>query len=169
MKAVALHLGAADFARQRNQSREDRLAPVKAGIEAGNLWHAGQPFPNSFNCRQIIRLMQRRQWHQTVKIRKHLRGNDRRASEFFAPMHDAVSYTQHSTRPVPGFEPRRESIQRVAAIVHLSVGFLTDQDLAVGVLCGYPRRSADALDLAARFEAPIFRLRSSEDTELEAR
>ena len=57
MKTVALHSFAANFARQRNQFGDGRLAAMKTRIEAGNLRHMRQTFKNRFDGCQVIRLM----------------------------------------------------------------------------------------------------------------
>ena len=70
MKAVSLHAVLAKIARQRHQFGDCRLAAMKAGVEAGNLRHAGQALGDGFDGRQIVRLMQRRQRDQSMKFRR---------------------------------------------------------------------------------------------------
>ena len=72
MKAVSLHAGRADLARQRHELRDRRLAAMEAGVEAGDLRHAGQPLRDRFDGRQIVRLMERRQRHQRPKLVENL-------------------------------------------------------------------------------------------------
>ena len=51
---------------------------MKAGIETGHLRHIGQTLRNSFDCREIMRLVQRRERHQLTKLSQHISGdNDR--------------------------------------------------------------------------------------------
>ena len=59
VKAVALHAGAANLPRQRNQFRDSRLTAMEARVEAGDLRHAGKPLGHRFNRRQVVRLMER--------------------------------------------------------------------------------------------------------------
>ena len=66
MKAVSLNLSVADFPGQRNQFRDGRPAPVKTGVETGNLRYMGQPLHNGLNRCQVVRLMQRGQRHQSI-------------------------------------------------------------------------------------------------------
>ena len=63
----------ADLARQRHQLGDRRLAAMKAGVEAGDLRHVGQPLGDRFDRREVVRLMQRRQRNQRSQLVEHLR------------------------------------------------------------------------------------------------
>ena len=64
MKAISLESCSTKVLRQRDQFGDGGLSAMKAGIEARHLRHVGQPFEDSLDGGQIVRLMQRGQWNQ---------------------------------------------------------------------------------------------------------
>ena len=82
VKAVALHAGVADLARQRHELGDRRLAAMKAGVEAGDLRHVAAGVRHDrLDRREVVRLMQRRERHQRAQVLEHLRRDDRRTRE----------------------------------------------------------------------------------------
>ena len=57
MEAIALHAVLADLSRQRHDFCNFGLAPMETRVETGDLGHSWQTFGDSFDGRQIVRLM----------------------------------------------------------------------------------------------------------------
>ena len=97
VKAVSLHAGLANFARQRNELGHRRLSTMETGIEAGHLRHVGQLFKDGFDGREIVRLMKRRKGNQFLEFCENLPVSRRVGPSKTTPaVDDAMTDTQHS-------------------------------------------------------------------------
>jgi hypothetical protein len=100
VKAVSLHTGTADLARQGNHFRDGWLSTVKTRVEACDLWDIWQPVGSRFYRCKIVRLMQRGEWHQAMKFRNDLWCYQRRAGEARAAMHYSMANAHYSRSTV---------------------------------------------------------------------
>ena len=127
---------------------------MKAGVEAGHLRHARQPRRDGLDRREVVGLVQRRQRNQLAQLLDHLRRHDRRAGESPAAVHDAVTDADDPRAGVSRRQPGREHVEGRVAVAHVVAERLGRRATAFRVRHGETRAGADAVDLAADFDAP---------------
>src|SRR5262245_13188892 len=142
---------------------------MKAGVETGDLRDTGELLGHRINCRQVVRLMERRERYELSQLLEDLWRDQRWAAECCTAVDDTVADPKDPCPTVLGTEPAREAFERGAPISDRLVERSIGQTLACAGLCRESWRDADALNLAARFQAPAVRLRPSIDVEFEAR
>lgn len=77
VKAIALHAETPNLLRKRNDLGDGGLATVEACVEAGDLRDARHALGHGLDRGEIVRLMERRQRHERLQVREHLRLNAR--------------------------------------------------------------------------------------------
>ena len=82
---------------------------MKAGVEAGDLRHAGQPLGDRLDRREVVRLMQRRQRHRARAARRGPPASRRRARVTRAAVDDAMADAEHARAAVPDAQPGRRA------------------------------------------------------------
>ena len=118
VETEALQTGCTEIARQGHDFGDGRLAPMEARVETGDLRHAGKPFRDRVNRRQVVRLMERRKRYQVTKLVEHLPGDDRRRGKARPAVDDAVTDADDASAPVSRAQPVAKRIQRRAGISH---------------------------------------------------
>lgn len=138
-----------EASRQTEALHNSRLAMVERGIKAGDLRQTRPGRGDHLDGCQVVRLMQRRQWLQTLEPRENVRLHPHRRTELGAPVHDPVSDRLHPLAVQQlhaGFQNgvRRgfvaKTLGRPASLQHRVAGRVFD---------GQARLQADPLDLAA--------------------
>ena len=85
MKAIAPDAGLGEITRQRKGLRDVRLAAMKRRIKAGNLRDMRRRIKDCADRRQVMRLMQGRQWHQLSSDARTSRSRRTGAAYFIPP------------------------------------------------------------------------------------
>jgi hypothetical protein len=132
MKAVTLHASATDLLRQWHHFRHGRLAVVKAGVEAGDLWHAGLALRHGLDRREVVGLMQRRERHQLAQLSEQ-RGRDDRRVGALAPVHDPVTHAKKTGVGVSRAQPLEHLLERAARVADRCSGAGCGDRSAAGV------------------------------------
>src|SRR5687768_14459293 len=145
------------------------MTAMEAGVEARNLRYSGQACGHRFNRREVVRLMQGRQWYQSAQLRQHLFGHHHRAGEVGAAVDDTVSNADDLSALMLLAQPRGQRVERAARTADtVAQRFVADDD-AVAILGGKARRCADTFNLSPTRQPPLLALRSRVGAELEAR
>ena len=96
MEAVAAHALRRELPRQREFLRQRRLVSMKSGIEAGHLRNVGRCRGDRTDRADVVRLMQRGEWHERLQ-RRHNLFVDQNGSRVVQPaVHHAMSDTGES-------------------------------------------------------------------------
>ena len=169
MEAVALDAGVADLGRQRHELGDRWPATMKAGVEAGDLRYAGNPFPHRLHCREVIGLMQRCERDERAKVLEDLRRDDGRAGVTRTAVNDTMTHTTDGGAAEVLSQPVGDEADRCPAIPDGAVQRSIGQRLPGPVLRRESRARADARYLAACFELPRCGVGPSEHGELQAR
>ncbi len=90
MEAVAAHALHVEAFGQRVMIGKRAMAAVERGVEAGDLRQSGATLENRADRREIVRLMERREWNIACEAFDHLGGHSNRFVVFRAAMDDAV-------------------------------------------------------------------------------
>ena len=167
VEAVPLHAGIADLAGERDQLGDGRLSAVEARVEAGDLRHAGEPLRDRVDRSQVVRLVKRRQREEPAELLHDPRRDEDGSVEPGPAVHHAVSDPEDARAAVPGAQPLGEGVEGRSSVTHRIAERLFHRS-ARAVLRGEAGRRADALDLAARVQAPSSARRPSVDAELQA-
>ena len=151
------------------RSASGGLRPVEAGVETGDLRDVGQALRDCVDGRQIVRLMKRRERNQTAQLFENL-GRDHESDRVKRTPPWTTRCPTPRTRAPPYFERSHtaSASSAVALILHV-VELHIGERARFAVLGGQPRRRADALDLAAGCQPPVFGVRPDVDAEFQAR
>src|SRR6187399_1698271 len=142
---------------------------MKRRVEAGDLRDARKAFRDGIDCREIVRLMQRRERHQLAQMVEDIAGHAHGRRKACTSMHDAMTDAENRRTLVLPAQPGRERVERSASVAHRGTQRLLANRCSALVLRHESRRRADAFDLAARGQAPRLGGRSLIDAELQAR
>src|SRR6476660_3504462 len=85
---------------------------MEARVETRDLRHTGKPLGYRIDCREVVRLVQRRQWYQRPQVLHDLGRDDRRSGVPRAAMDYAMPNAQHSRTLEAGAEPGSEELKR---------------------------------------------------------
>ena len=153
VEAVALDAASRSSAGSGTSSATPDCAAMEAGVEAGDLRHAGQALGHRLDRGEVVRLMQRRERNQGAQIVEHFRRDDDRAARSRAAVHDPMADAEHARAAVPAAQPVGQRVERGRGrrrrcLSSVSLG----DDGAAAILGGEAGRRPDAFDLAARLE-----------------
>src|SRR5262249_26774543 len=127
-----------------------------------------QALEDCFNGCQIMRLVQRSKRNEFAQLFQNLPCHNGGSIVLCSPMNHSVADTEDPRTAIFRAEPACQRIQRLAAILNGRIQLLISQAGAFRVLDREARRSSDTLDLSLCFQAPIFELWPTVDTELQA-
>jgi hypothetical protein len=168
VESIALQVRLANIAWEWNQVCDSRMAPMKAGVEAGNLWHIRKPVEHRFDSSQIVRLMQRRKRHKFVKLLQHLRAHHGRSGKPGTAMHNAMANTDHSRASILWLQPTRQCIDCSAGIANGWREVLVDDPSAGTIFDEEVWCCPDTCDPTPRLELPAFSTWPLKNGELQA-
>ena len=169
MEAVALHAPLPYVLRQRHQLCHGRLSPMEARVEAGDLGHVWQNSGNGIDGREVVRLMQRCEWHEPAQVREDLWYDDRRSRVLRPAMDNPVPDAAHPHAAKAPAEPTCYMLERGARVNDRISRHAIHQHDAARVERREARRGPYPLDLATHLETPGAGFRQVVDGELEAR
>ena len=112
VETVALHPGPADLLRQRERLHHPGLPGVEGRVEAGNLGQPRLQGRDGANGREVVGLMQRREWLQAPQLRQHPWRHQRRRGELLTPVHRTMRYCQGLSLRRVLAERRQDGAQR---------------------------------------------------------
>ena len=91
MKTVTAHARVVELLRQPNQLGELGLRTMHGGIEARDLRQVRSLGQQGADRREVVRLVQRHQWHELFELGDHPRIDTNRRSKLGTPMNDPVT------------------------------------------------------------------------------
>jgi hypothetical protein len=159
VKSVAPYALFGQGAGEREGRGYRRLAGMKRGIEAGDLRNVRLEFGNCADRFEIVRLMQRRQRNESIKLAQHVgRDTDRLRISHSAVHHAMADCGDIHVSGVRGnpLEQGRQSPMVRCRPIQRPVG----QGLSPGVAHEQMQRVTDALDFAAASGRVLTRCRS---------
>src|SRR5215813_569364 len=146
MKAIAADALGRELARQREFAGKRRLVAMEGRVEAGDLRHLRRDGSDSPDGGDVVRLVQRRERYQLLKMGHHLLIDNDRLGIDHSAVHDAVSYAVKSRFAADMVRQPAVNGRDSGAVVLAGDGLVRDTAaLRIGNL--QPRRCADTLDL----------------------
>ena len=91
VESVALNATVGDGGRQRKCLGDRRLCPMERGVEAGDLRQTRTQPGQRADRSEIVRLMQARERHQLVELRKYGVIHEYRCRELVGTVHHAMA------------------------------------------------------------------------------
>ena len=169
VEAVAAHAFCIEALRHRIMVRQRGVTAMKGGVEASDLRQLGRPRQQRADRRQIVRLMERRQRDQALKLVQHIDVDQDRPVIPRTAVHDPmpdrgrlvpVGFAQPFACYGEGGRDVGDAFGRV--------GFIDEQS-AVGVHGAQPRLGTDAVHLPLDQAREAVVLLRSEQLEFDAR
>jgi len=155
VKSMVAHAGCGEIARQGELLRQRRLRAMEGGVEAGDLRHRRCSRCDRLDRGEVVRLMQRRKWHQPGECLDHSGVDQHWPSELGAAVNHAV----------PEGDDRPASQKLASHLQDLGGGgMVIEHAVCPTTLCYHGTRSIhglemgrqpDILDLAAKQQGTI--------------
>ena len=118
VKAIALHAGFGDVARQGISLRHPGLRAVKFGVEAGDLRQFRPQAGDGADGRQVVRLVQRGQRRVAIELGQDVGRYERGPRLLLAAMHHPVAGCQQGAACGKPLQPVKQLFKRFLPAEH---------------------------------------------------